>query len=509
MLLHFAWLCCLKASRLRTLSLLQKALTPRVRPGKYLCRKQACCGDMLLVQAAHTGKRAIGMWLLILLALAVLFIIVSTATFKLHPFLAILVAAFGYGILSGAMSLDDIVRSVNEGFGGTIGYIGIVVLAGVVIGTFLEKSGGAYRLAERTLTAVGRKNVPLAMGIIGYIVSIPVFCDSAFVILSPLGRALSRRAKGSLAASAIALSLGLYATHTMVPPTPGPVAAAGLLGADLGLVIVWGAAVSVIALAAGWLFAITCAGKVQIKSESQSDDLQVGAEQLAREAPSVAKSVLPILLPIVLIVASSICEFPSRPFGDGRAAALIGFIGQPVVALLVGVFFAMLLPKKLNTEMLSASGWVGQAVVSAATIIIITGCGGAFGKVLQNSGIDSVVKRYLGQSAGLSIWLPFVVAAALKTAQGSSTVAIITTAGIIAPLLGTLGLQAPTARALVVVAIGAGSMVVSHANDSYFWVVTGLSGMTVKQGYKLQTLGTLVEGAAAAVALYVISLIAL
>ncbi len=462
---------------------------------------------MYIGQARRIDERTIAMWLLILLTLAVVFIIVSTGTFKLHPFLAILAAAFGYGIFSGAMSLEDVVRSVNEGFGGTIGYIGIVVLAGVVIGTFLEKSGGAYRLAERTLAAVGKRNVPLAMGVIGYIVSIPVFCDSAFVILSPLGKALSRRAKGSLAASAIALSLGLYATHTMVPPTPGPVAAAGLLGADLGLVIVWGAAVSIIALAAGWLFAVKCAAKAGVKGESEFEDLQ--AEALAREAPSAAKSILPILVPIVLIVARSVCEFPARPFGDGRVATFIAFIGQPVVALLVGVFLAMLLPRKLTREMFSASGWVGQAVVSAATIIIITGCGGAFGKVLQNSGIAEVVKGYLGESAGLSIWLPFIIAAALKTAQGSSTVAIITTAGIVAPLLGTLGLEAPTAKALVVVAIGAGSMVVSHANDSYFWVVTGLSGMTVKQGYKLQTLGTLVEGGAAAVALYAISLIAL
>jgi GntP family gluconate:H+ symporter len=168
-----------------------------------------------------------------------------------------------------------------------------------------------------------------------------------------------------------------------------------------------------------------------------------------------------------------------------------------------------LLPKKLTTEMLSTSGWVGQAVVAAATIIIITGCGGAFGRVLQNSGISDVVKGYLGKSAGLSIWLPFIIAAALKTAQGSSTVAIITTAGIVGPLLGALGLEAPTARALAVVAIGAGSMVVSHANDSYFWVVTGLSKMSVKDGYKLQTLGTLVEGGVAAIVLWIISLIVL
>lgn len=447
------------------------------------------------------------MWLLILLLLAVVFIIISTTKLHLHPFLALLISAFGYGILCGRMSLQEVVQSVNAGFGGTIGYIGIVILAGAVIGTFLEKSGGAYKLAESILKLVGKRNVPLAMGIIGYIVSIPVFCDSAFVILSPLGRALSRKAKISLAATAIALSLGLYTTHTMVAPTPGPVAAAGIVGADLGLTILWGALVSVIALVAGWLFSIKIAARIHLDPATDSNEL--GIEQITAEAPSALKSIIPILLPIILIVLKSVGDLKSQPFGEGNIAAFIDFIGQPVVALLIGVFFAFLLPKKLKTEMLSASGWVGQAVVAAATIIIITGCGGAFGKVLQNSGISDVVKGYLGQSAGLSIWLPFILAAAIKTAQGSSTVAIITTAGIIAPLLGTLGLEAPTAKALVVVAIGAGSMVVSHANDSYFWVVTGLSGMTVKQGYKLQTLGTLVEGVAAAVALWIISLIVL
>ncbi|MHC4559414.1 MAG: GntP family permease [Planctomycetota bacterium] len=447
------------------------------------------------------------MWLLILLLLAVVFIIIATTKLNLHPFLALLIAAFGYGILCGKMSLEQIVESVNAGFGGTIGYIGIVILAGAVIGTFLEKSGGAYKLAESTLKLVGSKNVPLAMGIIGYIVSIPVFCDSAFVILCPLAKALSGKVKISLAASAIALSLGLYATHTMVPPTPGPVAAAGLLEADLGLVILWGALVSIVALGAGWLFAIKFAAKIYISPEAESPEQD--SRELTTEAPSALRSVVPIFLPIVLIITRSIGDFPSHPFGEGDAMAVIGFLGQPVVALLVGVFFALLLPKKITTEMLSASGWVGQAVVAAATIIIITGCGGAFGKVLQNSGIAEVVKGYLGQNASLSIWLPFIIAAALKTAQGSSTVAIITTAGIVAPLLGTLGLESPTARALAVIAIGAGSMVVSHANDSYFWVVTGLSKMSVKQGYKLQTLGTLVEGCAAAVTLWIISLVVL
>lgn len=447
------------------------------------------------------------MWLIILLGIAVVFIVFATARLKLHPFLALLAAAFCYGVLSRTMPLEQVIKSINDGFGGTIGYIGIVILAGTVIGKFLEKSGGAQNLAERTLKLVGKRNVPLAMGIIGYIVSIPVFCDSAFVILSPLGRALSRKSGTSAAASAVALSLGLYATHTMVPPTPGPVAAAGLLGADLGLVILWGALVSIVAMAAGWLFAVKVAAKVNIETQSQAEESR--PEHVNGGGPSALRSIIPIVAPIVLIVLKSICDLDSHPLGTGNTAAIVDFIGHPVVALLLGVILALMLPARLSREMLSASGWVGEAVVAAATIIIITGCGGAFGKVLQNSGIAEAVKGWLGEDTGLSIWLPFVIAAALKTAQGSSTVAIITTAGIMAPLLGALGLEAPTARALVVVAIGAGSMVVSHANDSYFWVVTGFSGMSVKQGYKLQTFGTFVEGAAAAVTLWIISLIVL
>ena len=346
----------------------------------------------------------------------------------------------------------------------------------------------------------------MAMGIVGYIVSIPVFCDSGFVILAPLNKALSHKAKISLAGSAVALSLGLYATHTMVPPTPGPVAAAGLLGANLGLVIIWGLLVSVIALAAGWVFAVTYAAKVRIDPEPEDADRVV--ERPVSETPSAAKSILPIFLPIVLIVLRSISRFPTHPLGEGDIAKFIGFIGEPVVALLLGVGLACLLPKKLSRDMLSTSGWVGQAVVTAATIIIITGSGGAFGKVLQNSGIGDAVKG-LFEGSNWGIWFPFLIAAALKTAQGSSTVAIITTASLMAPLLEAFGLDAPSARALVVVAIGAGSMVVSHANDSYFWVVTQLSGMSVKQGYKLQTLGTLVEGGVAAVVVWIVSLIVL
>ena len=448
------------------------------------------------------------MGLLLLLGLSVLFIVVATAKLKLHPFLALLMAAFGFGILAG-MPLSEVVNSVNSGFGGTIGYIGIPILAGCTIGTFLEKSGGAQRLAESTLRLTGEKNVPLAMAVVGYVVSMPVFCDSGFVLLSPLNRALARKAKVSFAACAIALSLGLYATHTMVPPTPGPVAAAGVLGADLGLVIIWGLIVSAVAAIAGWLFAVTVAARTEIAPDD--DDEHAGHEALAPnlEPPSTLKALMPILLPLILIVTRSIAELPAAPLGDGPAIALLGFLGQPVVALLIGVFLAFLLPKKLNREMLSTTGWVGQAAVSAATIIIITGTGGAFGKVLQNSGIADVIGTHLAGYERIGIWLPFLLAAGIKTAQGSSTVAIITTAGIVAPLLASLGLDGDAAKALVVVSIGAGAMVVSHANDSYFWVVTQFSKMTVNQGYRLQSVGTLVEGLVAALMVWLLSLLVL
>ena len=445
------------------------------------------------------------MWLLILLVLAIAFIIFATARLKMHAFLALLLTAFGFGILAG-MPLDVVIKSVNDGFGGTIGYIGIVIVLGSVIGTFLEKSGGAWRLAESILKLTGKKNVPLTMSVMGYVVSIPVFCDSGFVILSSLNKALAKRAGITLAAGAIALSLGLYATHTMVPPTPGPIAAAGILHADLGLVIMWGMLIAAVACAAGWLFAVLVAGKVEIapyKDGEEPADLPS-----LDDAPGALSSLLPIFLPIALIVLKSLADFPSKPFGTGQAAYILGFVGQPVVALLIGFGLALFLPKKLDRAMLGNAGWLGEAIVASAIIILITGAGGSFGKVLQNSGIAKMVGEGLS-TWHLGIFLPFLIAAGIKTAQGSSTVAIITTAGLMAPLMAPLGFDEPTARALVVVAIGAGAMVVSHANDSFFWVVTQFSNMTPEQGYRLQTVGTLVQGLVAAVAVFVAALVVL
>lgn len=204
-----------------------------------------------------------------LLVASIVFIVVMTAHFKLHAFLALLLAALGFGLFSGMAPLD-VVTSINTGFGGTLGSIGIVILAGTIIGIFLERSGGAQTLAESAIRLTGEKNVPLAMGLVGYVVSLPVFCDSGFVLISPLNKALSRRAGMTVASGAIALSLGLYATHTMVPPTPGPVAAAGIVHASLGLVIGWGLLVAFFAMLVGWLFAILYASRVYIAPDQNS-----------------------------------------------------------------------------------------------------------------------------------------------------------------------------------------------------------------------------------------------
>jgi len=445
------------------------------------------------------------MLLIVLIILSVVLIVIATSRFKVHPFLALLFVAVFFGLASG-MPLNSIIQSVNEGFGGTIGKIGIVILAGVIIGTFLEESGGAYAMADRILKITGKKQVPLTMSIIGYFVSIPVFADSGFVILSPLNKALSKEANISLAGPASALALGLAVTHVLVPPTPGPIAAAGILEADLGLVIILGVITSIPVLATAWLYASKIASRIYIDPDPEISKAEI--QQKLKTAPSAFKSFIPILLPILLIILKSISDFPTSPFGSGLFKEIIGFIGEPVIALMIGILMAFTLPKKIDKSMLSTTGWVGKALQSAAIIILITGAGGAFGMVLRNSGIADLMGESLS-GMKIGILLPFLIAAAIKSTQGSSTVALITTASLIAPMMASLGLDTDMARALVVLSIGAGSLVVSHANDSMFWIFTQITNMSVRNGYRIHTLGTLVIGCSAALIIWLISLILL
>ena len=442
------------------------------------------------------------------LLISVALIILLTARLKVHPFVALLLVAIFYGIVSG-MPLNQIISSVNTGFGKTLGGIGMIIILGVIIGAFLENSGGAYALAEKVLKLTGKKKIPFAMGIIGWFVSIPVFADSGFMLLAPLNKSLSKKAKISLSGTAIALGLGLTAAHTLVPPTPGPIAAAHYLGADLGLVMLFGIPISLFALAMGLIFIKKYVSKTYIDPDPDITEEEIQVR--LKTAPSAFKSTIPIFVPIILIVIKSLLVSiggynPDNYEGFDFLTKLFFFLGEPFVALLVGCFLSLTLPKKLNYDMFSTSGWIGKALTGASSILLITGAGGIFGQVLRDSGIANVLGDTLA-NINISIWLPFLLAAAIKTAQGSSTVALVTTASILAPMMSTLGFETELQKAMVVIAIGAGSAVISHANDSFFWVVTRLSGMDVKMGYRFHSLGTLVLGTSAAILLFILYLI--
>jgi GntP family gluconate:H+ symporter len=428
------------------------------------------------------------MILILLLVASVALIIVLSTKLKVHAFLSLLIAALFFGLLSG-MPFDTIVQSINAGFGETLGKIGMVIVLGVIIGEFLEKSGGAYKMAAAVVSVIGRKSVAAAMAFIGYIVSIPVFADSAFIILTPLNKSLTRAAGLSFTTTSLALVLGLVTTHTMAPPTPGPIAAAGALDANLGLVLLIGLPVAFGAMLVCLFYAIRVGRTMPALADTTTDSVPVAA----KDTPNLALSALPIFAPIFLIVVSAMIDYYGGAFAASPLGQFLKFIGNPVIALTVGFFLALLLPKKLKKDDLSDQGWVGKALKDAAIIILITGAGGSFGKVLQNSGIADSLSDMLSQWK-LGLWLPFILAAAIKTAQGSSTVAIITTASIVAPLMVPLGFGGEIERAIVVLAIGAGGAVVSHVNDSMFWIFTQITGIDVRTGLKKYTPGTFVLG---------------
>lgn len=439
------------------------------------------------------------MFLLLVVLLALTIIIVSIIKYDIHPFLALFVGAIGYGLLAG-MSPKLILQSIEEGFGGVLGKIGLVILLGVIIGTFLEKTGGAFVIAQRVLAFIGEKSVMLAMMITGWILSIPVFGDSAFIMMNPINKSLSFKGKVPYAATTVALTLGISSTHSLVPPTPGPIAAAGILGADLGLVILWGILVSSLALIPCFYYVKYYVSKFELVPHFA----EVETTTQVKKYPSLGKSSLPIILPLLLIILASIAGYPTRPFGEGTLASIILFLGNPLIALLIGAFVSFILPEKFDRQLLSSTGWIGDALVISAPVILITGAGGVFGKMLQNSGVADLVSNNLS-SANLGLLLPFLMALALKTAQGSSTVAIITTASVIVPLLPTLGLDTESLKVLVVLAIGAGAIAISHANDSFFWAMTQLTGMNIKLGNQTHSLGTLILSCSAFVVIYILS----
>ena len=425
------------------------------------------------------------MEILIALIVIVVLMVIAASRYNFHPFLSLLLAGIAMGFVGG-LNETEVTNTLMSGFGKTLGSIGIIIAFGTIIGSYLEKSGGAKTLANWALKLIGKNRSALAMNITGFIVSIPVYCDSGFIILSSLNKAISKKTKIPLVVLGVSLAAGLYATHVFVPPTPGPLAATAALEADLGLVIILGLIVAIPVSLVGFFWA-KYFGK-RIKTETSKTSMP---ESKTEKLPRANLAFAPIIVPIMLIALNSISNYPTHPFGEGNIASVINFIGNPIIALFIGVFLAFKLKSKITKE--THFNWVTSGLKEAGIIILITGAGGAFGAILRATGIGEIIGNSFSDLQ-LGLLLPFIIAAVLKSAQGSSTVAIITTAAIIAPILESFGLDSSLGRALSVLSIGAGAMTVSHLNDSFFWVVAQFTEIDTATALKTQTVSTLFQG---------------
>ena len=348
------------------------------------------------------------------------------------------------------------------------------------------------------------------MELMGWVVSIPVFCDSGFVILDPIRKALVRRTGTSSVAMTVALSAGLYISHVFIPPTPGPIAAANTLGIGDSLLMVMGLGVvaSILPLLSGLIFAKFIGKKVKSEDELvAAEEVVKTYEELVAEygkLPSGINALAPILVPVLFMALGSVVSV----FKDSLpvfVCDLFTFFGKPVIALAIGTVFAVI-QLALAKKMSDFYTITNDTLKTVGPILFVTAAGGVLGKVISSSDMVEYIKANATVLSSIGIFFPFILAAILKSAQGSSTVALTTTAGIMAPLMGAMGLDTPVLAALTVLAIGAGAMTVSHANDSYFWVVTNFGKMKPEQGYKTQTMLTLVMGVSAMIGIFILSL---
>ena len=458
-----------------------------------------------------------GLPLIIAFVIAIAVMIIMISKFKIHPFVSIMLISLILGLLAGIPITDRVLEDgtkvsglanvIGAGFSGTFSSIGIVIILGALIGSILESTGAALKLADIVIKLVGQKNPVLAVELMGWVVSIPVFCDSGFVILNPIRKALVKRTGESSVAMTVGLASGLYISHVFIPPTPGPIAAASTLGIgdSLLLVMLMGLVCSIFPLAAGFLYAKFIGKKVKADDEQDSEEVVKTYEELVAEygtLPSGFSSLAPIIVPIILMALSSIVSMAKI---TGGIANLFSFLGTPIIALAVGAGFA--------AWQLAGAGKMkdfykicDDTLKTVGPILFVTAAGGVLGKVISASDMVNYISEHANVLSAMGIFFPFLLSAILKSAQGSSTVALTTTAGIVAPLLPILGFTTPIQITLVCMAIGAGAMTVSHANDSYFWVVTNFGAMSPDRGYKTQTANTLVMGLASIIEIALLSL---
>ncbi|MBE8585427.1 GntP family permease [Campylobacter concisus] len=462
-----------------------------------------------------------GIALIVCFVIAIILMIVMISKFKVHPFLALMSISLVLAIVAG-IDLSKIPAMIGVGFSGTFKSIGIVIIFGTIIGTVLEKTGAALKLADMVVKLVGQRRPELAMLIMGWVVGIPVFCDSGFVVLNSIREALYKKISASPVAMSVALSGGLYASHVFIPPTPGPIAAAGTLGlgGNLLLVIIMGTVVSVPVLVAVYFFSKSIAKSVTISDKEADATITASYEELLKKfgkLPCGFLSLAPIIMPIIFMAVGSVIDVLAKQGMLDKAALLpkiFLFLGNPIIALAIGVIFCVFLLAETK-KMREFDHITNESLKIAGPILFITAAGGVLGNVITEAGFVNFIKENASTIKAIGIFFPFIISAVLKTAQGSSTVAIITTASIMGAfsadnsLMHTLGFTSEISAALCVMAIASGAMCVSHANDSYFWVVTNFSKMSADQGYRTQTAMTFIMGVVGMISVYILSLVLL
>ncbi|MBC7850347.1 MAG: GntP family permease [Chitinophagaceae bacterium] len=433
---------------------------------------------------------------IISLIAGVLVIILCTVRFKLHPFFALLLACVVTGLGVG-LGVNEILQLIKTGFGDILSKLTLIIVLGTSIGVLLEKNGATTVMANFILKIVGAKRSALALSLTGFIVGLPIFCDSGYIVLNGINKSLIRRTGFTVAQMSISLAAGLYSVHCLIPPHPGATAAAASLSVDFGRLILYGIVIAIPAMFAGHLWAIW-AGRI---TPSDSTDQTIDEE--TKNYPTVLMSFLPVLIPIVLMSLRSLVDQESKNLTTIDRTLFI--IGDPAVALAVGVLLAIMISKgNFKTIIPELSG----AVEKAGSILVIIAAGAAFGAILGATNIG----LHISESVDLKlfgIWFPFLLTAIIKTAQGSSTVAIVTASSIVLPLLPALGLDAENGRLLAVLSLGAGSMMISHTNDAYFWVIAKFSGIDVRTMLKVHSVSSIVMGITTMLFVYLLSLLIL
>jgi gluconate transporter len=404
---------------------------------------------------------------------------------RIPAFIALLIASISVGIFSGMNPLD-IINTIKEGMGNTLGFVATVVGLGAMFGAILEHSGGAEALANYLLNKFGEKNASWALMITGFFIAIPVFFDVAFIILVPLIYSLQRKTKKSLLLYAIPLLAGLAITHSFIPPTPGPVAVADILKADLGWVILFGFIVGIpSAIISGPLFAKYISKKIHINAPKITD------KQIHKNYPAVGLILAIIGIPIVLIVSNTVLNSPLFEEGTipGNVKNWLQMIGHPFSALIIANLIAWyLLGIKRGYSKDTLLKTTTKSMEAAGIIILLTGAGGVFKQILINTGTGTMLANYFADK-GISILLfAFLAAVIVRVLQGSATVAMITAAGITAPLLSNTITDID--KALLVIAIAAGASIMSHVNDSGFWLVSKYLHLDEKQTFRSWSLMT-------------------